>query len=227
MFLLEGNIGVGKSTFLKLLQEGCPEVPVLQEPVDTWSGQTLGQSLLGNFYKEPHRWAYTIETLAMISRVKNHLQDQDQYHPFCIMERSVYSGHYVFARNDYANGYLSDIEWGIYSGWVDFLVHGYCRPPSGFIYLRAEPDVCFNRIRKRNRRGEESMSLDYVKQIGFWHDNFLIQKQDVVPNLKTVPVLVLDANSEFIFDPVVTQNYIEQVRNFLNITYSQDEACSL
>ena len=85
MYLLEGNIGVGKSTFLKLVKEHLPELKVLTEPVDNWNNLIYGQSLLENFYKQPKRWAYTLETLTMICRAQDHILQQkkpDRTHVF-------------------------------------------------------------------------------------------------------------------------------------------------
>jgi deoxyadenosine/deoxycytidine kinase len=218
MYILEGNIGVGKSTFLKLLGQYCPEITVIQEPQDNWASHEQGQSLLENFYKDPRRWAYTLETLAMVSRVKDHTFHQMPSDPNRLMERSVYSGHYCFAQNDYDSGYLSELEWEVYSRWVDFLVHKSCTPPRGFIYLRANPEACFERVKKRNRHGEESVSLDYIKRIHFWHDKFLLEKSGVAYNLAQVPVLTLDANYDLINDQVCLKNYLTQVKDFLRQT---------
>jgi deoxyadenosine/deoxycytidine kinase len=216
MFLLEGNIGVGKSTFLKLLQTHCPGIEVVQEPKDNWTADNHGQSLLGEFYKNPQRWAYTIETLAMVTRVQYHLAQQVEKNPFRVMERSVYSGHYCFAFNDYASGYLTDLEWDIYLRWVDFLVHRQCNPPRGFIYLRADHDVCYSRMRKRNRKAEEGMTQEYMAQIHEWHERFLIKKENIADYIKQVPVLILDANQNLLSDEEMLQNYIQQVVDFMH-----------
>lgn len=37
--------------------------------------------------------------------------------------------------------------------------------PDGFIYLRANPDTCFNRLKKRGRSEETSVDMDYL-QVG-------------------------------------------------------------
>ncbi len=215
MYILEGNIGVGKSTFLKLINERCPDIGVIQEPKDNWASQIEGQSLLENFYKDPHRWAYTIETLAMAARVKDHKVEQENPNPNRIMERSVYSGHYCFARNDYANGFLSSLEWEVYARWVDLLVHHSCRPPKGFIYLRANPETCFTRMRHRNRLGEESISLEYVTQIHEWHERFLMTKEGLDASLKKIPVLVLDASYNLLENDYVLMSYVAQVKDFM------------
>lgn len=221
MYILEGNIGVGKSTFLKLLDHHCPEITVIQEPQDNWASHEHGQSLLENFYKDPRRWAYTLETLAMVARVKDHSFHQSNPDLNRVMERSVYSGHYCFAQNDYDSGYLNDLEWEVYSRWVDFLVHKSCTPPKGFIYLRAEPESCLDRVKKRNRQGEETVSLDYIKRIDFWHDKFLLEKSGIAQNLKDVPVLVLDANYDLLTDEKRLLDYLAQVKDFLQSTQAQ------
>ncbi|MCK4518021.1 deoxynucleoside kinase, partial [Candidatus Babeliales bacterium] len=124
MYILEGNIGVGKSTFLELVKQQTPEVnnlqiQILTEPVDDWSKQSYGQSLLANFYQDASRWAYTMETLTMFCRVRDYVNEQENNDPNRIIERSVYSGHYCFAQNHYQSGYLTELEWKIYSQWVD------------------------------------------------------------------------------------------------------------
>lgn len=226
MYILEGNIGVGKSTFLRLLSQHCPEITVIQEPKDNWASLEHGQSLLGNFYKDPRRWAYTLETLAMATRVKDHVHLQQSSDFNRIMERSVYSGHYCFAYNDFASGYLNPLEWEVYCQWVDFLIHKNCNPPKGFIYLRANPETCFDRVKKRNRQGEEGVSLDYIAQIHSWHDKFLVEKSGIAQNLVDVPVLVLDAEYNLLTDEARLQDYLAQVKKFLTQTQTTSEPLS-
>jgi len=218
MYILEGNIGVGKSTFLKLVEQHCPQICAIPEPVENWATQATGQSLLGNFYQDPNRWAYTLETLAMVCRVKDHLREQSNPNPYRIMERSVYSGHYCFAVNDNASGYFTSLEWDVYLKWVDFLVHKQCTPPLGFIYLRATPEICFERMKKRNRSGEESLSLDYMTKLGNWHEKFLFHQNGLPENIKRIPVLVLDCNQDFVENKERTREQLAKVDVFVRET---------
>jgi deoxyadenosine/deoxycytidine kinase len=219
MYIVEGNTGVGKSSFLTLITKLCPEISVIHEPVENWAGQTAGKSLLGNFYTDPARWAYTMETMTMFSRVKEHMREQQKHSDVPrLMERSIYSGHYCFAKNGHAHGFFTPIEWEMYAQWVEFLITKQCQPPRGFIYLRAEPEICFERLRKRNRAGEEGVSLEYMQQIHDWHEKLLVSKHEVASNLKNVPVLVLDCNQDFIAYPERMRQYAEQVRDFLMTT---------
>ena len=215
MYIVEGNTGVGKSSFLTLMTKYCPEISVIHEPVENWSAEFSGKSLLENFYQHPKRWAYTMETMTMFSRVKEHVREQQPLNLNRLMERSIYSGHYCFAKNGHAHGFFTQLEWEIYSQWVDYLITNQCKAPQGFIYLQATPEVCFERMRKRNRSGEESVQMDYVQQIHDWHEKLLIDKQDIPENLQQVPVLVLDCNQDFVENPDRMQVFANQVRDFL------------
>ena len=215
MYLLEGNIGVGKSTFLNILTQHCPEITVIQEPVDNWSLNADGQSLLANFYQDPARWAYTLETFTMLARVRDHTLHQRQNNPLYIMERSVYSGHYCFALNGKAHGSFTPIEWEVYSGWVNFLVLKQCKPPRGFIYLQAAPEVCATRMKVRDRRGEEAVSLEYMQQIHDLHEKFMISREGIDARLASVPVLTLDVTQDLTQDAGRAADYAAQVRAFI------------
>ncbi|MBD3231450.1 hypothetical protein GF322_02190 [Candidatus Dependentiae bacterium] len=219
MYILEGNIGVGKSTFLKLIQTNLPEIQILTEPKDNWVNQIYGQSLLENFYKAPKRWAYTLETLAMICRSRDHLREQSNSNKI-IMERSIYSGHYCFAINGYKSGFFTPIEWSIYQKWVQFLLEQKCNPPKGFIYLKASPEICLARIKKRNRISEKKITLSYIKQLDQWHEKFLIKKEEVAENIKNVPVLILDCSQDFVQNQENLDKHLYKLNNFIEKTYN-------
>lgn len=214
MYIVEGNIGAGKSTFLAQLEKHLPTLSVIQEPVENWSKNCSGASLLENFYQDQKRWTYTLETLTMIYRSQEHIRVQNLTLQRKIMERSIYSGHYCFALNGRDHGNFNDIEWNLYNQWVEFLFTQKCTPPRGFIYLQASPEVCYERIQRRNRHGEGGLTIDYLKQIDDKHENFLVKKQGIFNNLEKTPVLVLDANQNFEKDPAIFQNYLNQITSF-------------
>ena len=219
MYIIEGNIGAGKSTFLELIGKYFPSLNIVQEPVNSWKTQGYGQSLLANFYEDPKRWAYTIETVAMTSRVRDHVKVQNNTKQTTIMERSIYSGHHCFAQNGHMSGFMTNLEWEIYNQWFNFVVEKKCSAPEGFIYLQISPEKSYERILKRGRPEEESMSLDYLKQIHERHEDFLINKKNVNKSLKKVPVLVLDCSQEFETNKLHLNKLISSLEIFLNQTH--------
>ncbi|GFH31483.1 deoxycytidine kinase [Haematococcus lacustris] len=140
---VEGNISAGKSTFLRIIQNAASlqaKLQVVPEPVDKW--QDVGQqhvNLLGEFYKDPHRFAYTFQNYVFLTRV---VQERDSYvqpAPCRVLERSVFSDRMVFVRAGHAAGYITDTELSIYDAWFDpVLTTLPTLVPHAFIYLRAQ-----------------------------------------------------------------------------------------
>jgi len=212
MYILEGAIGAGKSTLLSLLKKHVPEIMVKKEPVAAWSDETQN-SLLKKFYKDPVRWAYTFEKATLFERVKNHLDYQLTKESNLVVERSIYSGHYIFAKNSYEQNFLTELEWKMYQEWFDFLV-GRCMTPKGFIYIKAQPEVSYSRIKKRARSGEEAISLEYLHQIYNKHEQ-LFASNNNYKLIKNIPVLTLDVDKDFEKNSFYTNQHVDTVKKFI------------
>ncbi len=123
MFLIEGNIGAGKSTFLQLIQNHIPDLEIALEPVNLWQQAAHGQSLLQNFYTNPERWGYTMESFTLFNRIFENNKPTGM--PLdtkrsILTERSIYSGYHCFAKNSYLNGFMTNLEWNIYQQLFSF-----------------------------------------------------------------------------------------------------------
>ena len=201
MYFVEGNIGSGKSTFLKKLSS---EFKVVQEPVDEWSKMhnANGKNILEEFYEDPKRNAYLFQSIAFRSRVKNITGLNES----AIVERSIYTDRMVFAEVCKEDGNINDIEWNDYTEWFDFIVKYIGFKPKGFIYLRTEPEKSHERITKRNRSGESNISLEYLRKLHRRHDKWLMDESNV---------LVLDVTEEFESNPEHLERMIQKVRDFV------------
>lgn len=218
MYIIEGNIGAGKTTFLNIIKTYMPHVTIVDEPLASWDNKTHGQSLLECFYKDTPRWAFTMEMFTLMCRVKEHMREEQNKYEHIVMERSIYSGYYCFALNSYQQGCMTDLEWEIHQQWFDYLVKDKCAHPHGFIYLRTSPERAYERTKKRNRLGEETIPLVYLQQIHNRLESFLINKENLLPGLEQVPVLILDCNEEFASEENKRNQLIDAVANFLTIT---------
>ena len=47
---------------------------------------------------------------------------------------------------------------------------------DGYIYIKADPKVSHERIRKRNRQGEENIPIEYLEKLHKAHNEWLIQE---------------------------------------------------
>ena len=71
---VDGNIGSGKSTFIKKLKECLDDaIYIVEEPVNFWTAvrDEDGKNLLELFYHEKSRWGYTLQNYAYITRLLN------------------------------------------------------------------------------------------------------------------------------------------------------------
>ena len=86
--IVEGNVGAGKSTFLKMLDRYLNAQLVL-EPHERWQ-DINGDNLLEKFYTDTSRWAYTFQTYAFITRVwEQQSALKNCFSDVHILERSV------------------------------------------------------------------------------------------------------------------------------------------
>ncbi|KAE8615158.1 hypothetical protein XENTR_v10008428 [Xenopus tropicalis] len=215
---VEGNIAVGKSTFLKLLSNTFQEWSFATEPLKKWqnvqstSFQTMTSSkppmdnLLQLMYDDPTRWSYTFQTFSCMSRFKIQIQPLSeqvlhQQEPVQIFERSVYSDRYIFAKTLYELQHLNEIEWTLYQEWHTFLIEEFSRRVAldGIIYLRASPEKCFQRLQKRARKEEKTLQCEYLEKLHDQHESWLTKKTTEVhfENMKNIPVLLLDVEEDF------------------------------
>jgi len=211
--IVEGNIGAGKSTFLRLINE-LIDVQVVYEPHQKWQ-DVGGENLLDAFYKDTDRWAYTFQSYAFITRIMaQENADKTTSSSLQILERSVYSDRYCFAKNAFEMGTMSSLEWQLYQDWWGWFITHYTKKPSGFIYLQTPPEVCYKRLLKRARSEESAVPLSYLTMLHEKHENWLIHKQNVDDYIKNVPVLVLDCTEDFEDNPELCKKYAQQIVDF-------------
>lgn len=220
MYLVEGNIGAGKSTFLQLVKNNLPHLNVLFEPVNVWQNEQHGKSLLQNFYNDSPRWAYSMETFTLINRIAEN--SKTNLDSTTIAERSIYSGYHCFAKNSHLNGFMSDLEWKMYRQWFNFLTNNKnYKHPIGFIYLKTSPKVAYDRICKRSRSAENLISFDYVAQIHKRHEELLAADQN--SSNFPFPVLILDADTDFESNPKELEKMIIKLEDFVGIQQKESE----
>ncbi|XP_002125268.2 deoxycytidine kinase 2 [Ciona intestinalis] len=246
-FAIEGNIATGKSTFLKLLESQSSDWSVVAEPVARWTNvsqdgdevelttsQKSGGNLLQMFYDDIHRWSYTFQSYALLSRMRlqreplpaSFTNEQVKKH-VQFFERSMQSDRYIFALNCYESGCMSETEWNIYQDWSQYLVHSIGELKlDGIIYLRANPEVCYQRMLKRGRPEESGVTMEYLECLNEKHESWLYRKDvKMDESLIDVPILVIDCNEEFATNPEKHQSMMSMVHKFVaNPSTSLDDS---
>ena len=176
---IEGNIGSGKSTLVHDLQVyfknkdiSNDKVVFLQEPVDVWNTiRDDNGTILEHFYKDQTKYSFPFQMMAYISRLSK-LRETIKKYPesIIITETSLFTDKFVFAKMLYDNEKIDEISYQIYLKWFNDFINDL--PKHEFIYIKASPEKCLERINRRNRSGE-SIELDYLVNCDKYHDNML------------------------------------------------------
>lgn len=184
LIAIEGGIGAGKSTLLTSLADmGYTVVP---EPIERW---TEGENMLKSLYEDPARWGFTFQILALSSRAKavREMIHHDHKGDMMFIERSLLSDLNVFAKAAQESDNMSEAEMRIYRETYD-LIMADDLIPSHIIHLNPPSEVVMDRMKARNREGEENIKLAYMFQLERLHAEWFAVEQ--------IPVLQLEDNSQ-------------------------------
>ena len=70
-YIVEGNIGSGKTELLTKLNENI-DCEIIKEPVEIWQSITgNGKNILQQFYENPSRYAYLFQTIVFKTRLQS------------------------------------------------------------------------------------------------------------------------------------------------------------
>ena len=208
---IEGNIGSGKSTILQHLKEcfkTTENIIFLQEPVDIW--ETIkdenGITILTKFYENQEKYSFAFQMMAYISRLSILKNTIKQYpNAIIITERCLNTDRYVFAKMLYDSKKIEEIEYQIYLKWFD----EFCDiiQNSKMIYMKTNPEICYERIAKRNRIGESNISIDYLNGCHNYHEE-MIKKINYA-------ILEIDSNIDTDINKDIINKWYEEIEKFI------------
>jgi len=235
---IEGNIGSGKSTLLANLKKHFNNnyrVIFLREPVDEWSKikDEQGVTILEKFYADQDKYSFSFQMMAYISRLKllkdavnecraetfKILQDRDYTKPhnhdekiiyYIITERSLYTDKMVFAKMLYDSGKIESINYQIYLNWFNTFADEF--KVNKIIYVNANPDICYERVGKRHRDGEDKIPLEYLKNCHTYHNNMLDKS---LPECVCDSQLILDGNVDIYENDQILNEWISSIEKFI------------
>ncbi|MFN2117397.1 MAG: deoxynucleoside kinase [Candidatus Promineifilaceae bacterium] len=174
---IAGNIGVGKSTLVRLLAERNGWEPVYEAVTEN--------PYLADFYKDMRRWAFQSQVFFLSRRLQQHyyLLQQPQS---IIQDRSVYEDAEIFARNLFEQGDMSERDWTCYQDLYQTLSL-LLRPPDLVIYLSASVSTLRRRISSRGRAYEKGITDSYLERLNGFYESWSAE-------FSLSPVLTIDTN---------------------------------
>ncbi len=175
-----GNIGVGKST---LVQKLCKRLgwdpfyePVAENPY------------LADFYRDMGAWSFHSQVFFLTHRLRSHYE-LTRRTKSVVQDRSVYEDAEIFAQNLYLQGHIQERDYRTYRELYETVTE-ILPPPDLVIYLRASVETLLERIARRGRDYERSISAEYLKSLNLLYENW-IARFTLCPVL-TVPADDLD-----------------------------------
>ena len=186
-----GNIGVGKSTLVRMLCEHLGWQP-FYEPVSE-------NPYLADFYQDMRSWAFQSQIFFLTRRLRSHQQLLVQP-ASVIQDRSVYEDAEVFACNLYRQGAMSDRDYHSYRELYEVLVD-FLPPPDLVIYLRASSSTLLYRIANRGRDYERQITATYLEQLNQLYESW-------IRNFALCPVLTVPADD---LDYVANRGHLDLI----------------
>lgn len=158
-----GNIGVGKSTLVRLLSRELGWEPFYEAVAEN--------PYLPDFYRDMPSWGFHSQIFFLSNRLRSHRQLLD--HPTSVVQdRSVYEDAEIFARNLHSQGSMDARDYGTYRQLYEVLTE-FLPPPDLVIYLRASVDTLGQRIARRARDYERRIAPDYLAQLNGLYEEWI------------------------------------------------------
>ncbi|HEY0780868.1 MAG TPA: deoxynucleoside kinase [Thermoanaerobaculia bacterium] len=148
---VDGPIGVGKTTLVEMLTRRFEGVKILED---------VDNPFLADFYRDRPGAAFQTELYFLLSRYKQQ-QDIAQRELF---DRVLISDYTLQKNRIFAYLNLSDDELLLFDK-LYALLEPQVPVPNLVLYLVADVDTCMERIRKRARSIEKSISPDYLAEL--------------------------------------------------------------
>ena len=180
--VVEGVIGVGKTSLSKMLAERLQAQLVLEEVEEN--------PFLKDFYRDRERYAFQTQMHFLFSRYQ---QQRGLRQTELFSDRLV--SDYLFQKDRiFAGLNLSERELALYERLVVWLELDVVKPDV-VVYLQAGADILMERIGRRGRPFEKDMDREYIKQLNEAYNHFFFHYVDA-------PLLVVNTNAiDFVNNP--------------------------
>lgn len=192
---LAGNIGAGKTTLTELLAKHYKWNPHYED-VDE-------NPYLNDFYEDMQRWSFNLQIYFLNSRFKQ-VVDIRNSSKTVIQDRTIYEDAEIFAPNLHAMGLMTTRDFNNYTNLFK-MMSSLVQAPDLMIYLRASVPTLVNQIQKRGREYENSIRIDYLKQLNERYEAW-------INRYKAGKLLIIDVDRiDFQNNPEDLSNIIDRI----------------
>ncbi|WP_243473086.1 2-amino-4-hydroxy-6-hydroxymethyldihydropteridine diphosphokinase [Winogradskyella sp. MH6] len=171
---IEGNIGAGKTSLSHKIAQDFNAKLILERFADN--------PFLPKFYKEPERYAFTLEMSFLADRyqqISDDLSQLDLFKDFMVSDYDVHKS-LIFSKVT-----LADDEFRLYRK-LFYQVYKDIARPDLYVYLYQNTERLQANIKKRGRKYESDIQDDYLEKINSGYLNFLRNQTEL--NVKIIDI---------------------------------------
>ncbi len=152
---IAGNIGAGKTSLTELLAKHHKWEAHFEDVIDN--------PYLDDFYNHMERWSFNLQIYFLKSRFQQLLKIKESK-KLIIQDRTIYEDAHIFAPNLKAMGLMNQRDFKNYQELFE-LLESLIKGPDLLVYLRSSIPNLVNKIHKRGRDYENSISIDYLSRL--------------------------------------------------------------
>jgi deoxyadenosine/deoxycytidine kinase len=172
MIVLAGNIGAGKTSLTERIGDRLGWKTAYESVADN--------PYLPDFYKDMKAWSFHLQIYFLGHRAEQHIQ-LAEIPVSTIVDRSIYEDAHIFARALNHMGNLNDRDYHAFLRLYQLIVNNLPKPDL-LIHLQAPVPVLMERIHRRARDIETSISEDYLSLLERFYEEW-VQGFDLCPVL--------------------------------------------
>jgi len=152
---IAGNIGAGKTSLTKQLSKSLKYKPYYED--------VIANPYLDDFYNHMERWSFNLQIYFLNSRFKQ-LLNIEKSNEDVIQDRTIYEDAFIFAPNLNAMGLMTKRDYENYLSLFDTMLN-LVKPPDLLVYLQSSIPNLVNKIHKRGRDYEKTISIEYLSRL--------------------------------------------------------------
>jgi len=152
---IAGNIGAGKTSLTKQLSKSLKYKSYYED--------VIANPYLDDFYNHMERWSFNLQIYFLNSRFKQ-LVSIDNGKENVIQDRTIYEDAFIFAPNLNAMGLMTQRDYDNYLSLFDTMIN-LVKPPDLLVYLQSSIPNLVNKIHKRGRDYEKTISIEYLSRL--------------------------------------------------------------
>ena len=200
VIFINGNIGSGKETTLKYLEESLTnrgiKVKTILEPVELWRESGMLQRLYNGAFLEFQKYAITTRIDTINAKYQEAINESCK---LVLVETNPFVDLYVYSRTTLLDIYEYFEHWKIET---QRLLFDFKRCDN--LFIDVSPEVCLKRIEKRGRSEEKTVSLVYLQKLYYEHQML---------NQVLTPTVI--HNDRYIYDNDELETQVESMLKYL------------